>query len=78
MRPLLKIKQVYALTAQICFNCILTFAALNFALAAVFLVRDYLQKSARTDTRISDYRQRFADREAYSRTRAADIDPLLD
>ena len=72
------LRRVYALLAYMTFNCILAFVALNVVLGGLFFVWDRAKASSGTDGRVSAYREKFTDYQAYSRTRPSDVTALLD
>ena len=71
--------KVYRFLAFQTFNTIIFILILNLTLAGLFLVRDhYLEKKTYVDARVSSYREKFADLQAYTRISSAQANKYLD
>jgi hypothetical protein len=61
------------------FNCIVLLVVVSVSLGAVFFVRDRVKPGkAEIDTRVSSYREKFADLKAYTRMPTAEVAAFLD
>lgn len=70
---LAKVKRAYDFLAYLTFNCIVLIVVANLILGAIFFVRGVW-----IDARVSNYREKFADYEAYARTPKVDVTAFLD
>src|SRR5262245_55192645 len=70
-----QLMRIHRFLAYQTFNCIVLLVALNFVLAGVFFVHDRVKVGA--DNRVSSYREKFADYQAYTRLSKEEIDGFL-
>ena len=71
-------RELYATAALITFNTLALFVLINLVLAGVLFVRDRLRRQRQRDPRVSWYREKFSDLEAYSRVSREVATALLD
>jgi lysophospholipase L1-like esterase len=72
------VRKAYGSLAYLTLNCIVIFVALNVIVGFAFLVRDRLKPTPAVDERVSTYRGKYADLQAYARTSAPDVAAFLD
>ena len=76
MKRFQRIHQIYLFAACNTLNALLLLIVLNVLFGAFYFVRDRLKASS-ADARVSEYRKRFADYQAYTRYSLAEVNALL-
>lgn len=72
------LKRIYAAAAIVILNTLIAFTALNLLLAVAYLAWDGVKGARKGDARVSAYRERFTDYEAYSQLSHEDAVAMLD